>query len=218
MKVRLCLFVILLTISLSPIFSQEESNGTKKIKIKWVNNLKGDFSFKEQWSYPEGVYKNQYGQISCDGFTSDETAKMIDSSGRIYKDSLNAFYQLVDTTHLYHTIKSEAWCYEWTGTDFIEVKRVSENKVLAKTINNAATHSSLILEIGKDSCSSRIELNSITQSGKKTFYIKRGRIKIDKQYWKKGILKAKFDFIFDNTTEPAKQMFWKSKIFCRIIE
>ena len=32
------------------------------ITIEWVDNLSGDFSFTNNWSYPEGVYKNEYGQ------------------------------------------------------------------------------------------------------------------------------------------------------------
>ena len=51
-------------------------NGSIPIKIKWVQNLKGDFSFKNKWSYPEGVDKNKYGQLICDGLCSSETINL----------------------------------------------------------------------------------------------------------------------------------------------
>ena len=34
--------------------------------------LTGDFSFKDNWSYPEGVYWNEFGQLSCEGKTSEK--------------------------------------------------------------------------------------------------------------------------------------------------
>lgn len=38
---------------------------TGEILITWQDSIAGDFSFKED--YPEGVYKNEFGQLSCDG-------------------------------------------------------------------------------------------------------------------------------------------------------
>lgn len=71
-----------------------------EIKIQWVDDLKGDFSFRTKWSYPEGIYKNKFGQLSCDGFCPEGTESLKDNEGRIYTDSLTKFYQLVDTTPL----------------------------------------------------------------------------------------------------------------------
>ena len=89
----------------------------RKIKIQWVDNLPGDFSFSKKWDYPEGIYKNEFGQLSCDGICQEEVYAMMDSAGKIYKDSLAAFYKIVDTAHQYHSIKADAWCYEYAGTD-----------------------------------------------------------------------------------------------------
>ena len=47
------------------------------VLINWVDQLSGDFSFTKIWSYPEGIYKNEYGQISCDGFCPPEIDTMI---------------------------------------------------------------------------------------------------------------------------------------------
>lgn len=84
----------------------------------WREHLSDDFSFIEQWDYTEGVYQNEFGQLTCDGLCPPETDGMKDEKGMILVDSLTAFYQLVDTMHQFHTIQSDAWCYEWAGTNF----------------------------------------------------------------------------------------------------
>jgi hypothetical protein len=187
-----------------------------KIKVHWIFDLKGDFDFRTKWSYPEGIYRNEFGQLSCDGFCPEGTESMKDSVGKIYTDSLSKFYQLVDTTHRYHSILCEARCYEWSGTDFIKAKQTNRNLITCTTLTNVGTHCSLILEITNDTCIPRIELNSISQPGLKTYYCKSGFIKIDKDLVKKGILKAEFNFDFNNSEEPDRQMFWKGKIYTTI--
>ena len=74
--------------------SNNERLETREIQITWADNLLGDFSFKENWEYLEGVYKNEFGQLSCDGFCPPETDQMKDKNGKIFEDSLAAFYQL----------------------------------------------------------------------------------------------------------------------------
>jgi hypothetical protein len=187
-----------------------------EIKIQWVDNLNGDFDFRTKWSYPDGIYKNQFGQLSCDGFCPEGTESMKDIEGKIYTDSLTKFYQLVDTTHQFHTILSEAWCYEWAGTDYVTAKLKDENQITCYTHSNSGTRCKLILEIINDTCIPRIELNSISSPGLKTYYCKGGFIKIDKNLWIKGILKAEFHFEFNNTDEPDRKMFWKGKIYTMI--
>jgi len=161
----------------------QNSKGTVKsaslpITIKWVDNLQGDFSFANNWSYPEGVYKNEFGQISCDGLCPDEIEVMKDSTGRIYEDSLHSFYEFIDTTHQMHSIQCDAWCYEWAGTDFIEVFRKSENSVNCFTMTGIDTHCSLNIEIIGDTCYVVIDLKSIEQGGDVNFYCTSGYITI----------------------------------------
>ncbi|KAF2330936.1 hypothetical protein [Flavobacterium nitrogenifigens] len=194
-----------------------EKNENLEIKINWQENVSGDFSFTKNWDYPEGVYRNDFGQLSCDGFCPPETDRMKDENGRIFKDSLARFYQLVDTTHLFHSIKSKTNSYEWSGTNFITVKKIGRDTLYCSTDNNAATHSSLILKIIKNKCIPEIELNSISGSAKKQIYVcKKGDIKIDKILWNNGILKAKFDLIFEHPENPNKPLFWKGKILTQI--
>jgi len=199
----------------------QNSKGTVKsaslpITIKWVDNLQGDFSFANNWSYPEGVYKNEFGQISCDGLCPDEIEVMKDSTGRIYEDSLHAFYEFIDTTHQMHSIQCEAWCYEWAGTDFIEVFRKNENSVNCFTMTGIDTHCSLNIEIIGDTCYVVIDLKSIEQGGDVNFYCTSGYITINKKYWTEGIMKAEFSFNFEHIENPQKPIYWKGKIYAEI--
>ncbi|MCK9450492.1 MAG: hypothetical protein M0Q90_02285 [Bacteroidales bacterium] len=187
------------------------------ITIKWVDQLSGDFSFANNWSYPEAVYKNEYGQLSCDGLCPPEIEAMKDSTGRIYADSLQAFYKIIDTTHQMHSIQCEAWCYEWAGTDFIEVFRQNKDSVSCFTIANIATHCSLHLDIIMNTCYAFIDLKSLDQSSDTKYYCTNGYIIIDKNSWEKGLMKAEFSFNFDNHENPEKPIYWKAKIFAKII-
>ena len=189
---------------------------SKPVKIVWVTHLKGDFSFTKKWSYPEGVYKNEYGQLSCDGLCPPEIDNMKDDRGKIYEDSLRAFYKYVDTAHLQHTISSDAWCYEWAGTNFIDVYRMSNDMVFCKTLTNVATHCSLELTIKDDNCVVVIDLASIVAGGNAKFYCTNGNIIIDKDLWKQGILKATFNLNFGHQENPKKPIYWKGKIYSKI--
>lgn len=209
-------FLILGLISCGLSYDNNEKVQIGEIKISWTDNLSGDFSFIESWDYPEGVYKNDFGQLSCDGLCPPEIDRMKDENGKIYKDSLTAFYQLVDTTHQFYSIESDAWTYEWAGTNFVTAIRKNSDTTICYTHNDVATHSSLILTIIKDKCIPTIELNSIIPIGTKIYNCKGGQIKIDKNVWEKGILKANFNFIFDHTENPKKPMYWKGKIYSKV--
>jgi len=196
---------------------KNEKNASGEVKIIWKDNLTGNFSFAENWEYREGIYKNGFGQLSCDGLCPPEIDRMKDENGRIYQDSLKAFYQLIDTTHQFHSIQSDVWTYDWAGSNFVTATRVNADTTVCYTHNNIATHSSLLLTITNDRCIPIIELNSIAGSaGNKIYTCKSGYIDIDKNLWKKGILKAKFDFTFDHKENPNKPMYWKGKIYAAI--
>jgi hypothetical protein len=199
----------------------QSSKGTVKsasipIPIKWVNNLSGDFSFASNWSYPEGVYKNEYGQLSCDGLCPPEIDAMKDSTGRIYEDSLRAFYKIIDTSHQIHTFQSKAWVYEWAGTNFIEVLRKNKDSIYCSTTTSNATHCSLILEIIKNDCYASMDLISIVPGGNSKYYCTDGFITIDKKLWEKGVMKAKFNINFGIEEETKRPIFWKGKIYANI--
>ena len=102
----------------------EKTQNQKEVQIQWVDDLVGDFSFQEVWSYPEGIFRNEFGQLVCDGICPPETENMKDEEGKILTDSLLSYYKLIDTTHLFHSIHSEANAYEWAGTNFIKAKEL----------------------------------------------------------------------------------------------
>ena len=210
-------FLIVILFSCGSAIDKQENLEYDQIKIDWMKNLSGSFSFKEIWDYPEGIYRNDFGQLSCDGLCPAETDKMKDDQGRIFKDSLPRFYQLVDTTHLFHSIKSHSNSYEWSGTNFLTAEKMGNDTIHCFTDNNASTHSSLDLIITKNKCIPAIKLSSITGTAKTAIYIcKKGYIEIDKNLWNNGILKAKFDFTFDSKENLEKSIFWKGKIYTPI--
>lgn len=195
-------------------------NTTKptEIQINWNTNLQGDFSFIENWSYPEGIFLNEHGQLSCDGICPPQINNMFDEKGKIIDDSLIAFYNLVDTTHHFHSIASETNIREWTGTNFISVTRINKDTIKCTTWNNSGTHSSLNLVITNNIIKPSINFNSINSpEGIKVFECSGGKMVIDQDLWQKGILKASFDFKFNNTYKSQQPLYWKGLIY-KIVE
>ena len=198
---------------------QKNKTSTKgEIKISWLNNFSEDFSFKDLWSYNEGIYRNHHGQLSCDAFCSEEMDRMKDTDGKIYKDSLVAFYKLLDTTHKFHSIKSEVISQEYFNTNFITVRKINDTTIIAFTENNSSTHARLHLTIVNNRCTPVIELKSIVYSADKEVYpVANGKIQIDKNLWEQGIMKAKFDFTFKNMQDTKNKLNWRGKIFSKIL-
>ncbi len=189
----------------------------KKIPVIWVDSFIGkDFSFKDEWSYPEEVFRNKYGQLSCDSGMCHGTKTMKDANGRILKDSLEAFYKIVDTTHLKHTLKSTARVYEWLDSKFITFKRSNDNSITGESSCSAATHSSLNIQIKNDSILTWVDFKSIRNLGTHQFPLKKGYIKIDKKSFKGGIIKAEFDLTFFNTIDESSPISWRGLIHSKI--
>lgn len=201
----------------SPVFNQtsDSTDAGKQIQIQWAEKLPGDYSFRTQWSYPEGVFRNEAGQLSCDGICPERIYAMM-NNGRIIADSIDRFYQLVDTTHQFHTIVCEAACYEWAGADFIEAEQNGQGAIRCYTLENSATHCSLILEITGDRCIPRIELRSIASPGTTTYHCTGGYLKLEKNPWKQQILKAEFHFDFYNSDQPDDPIYWRGKFYTEI--
>jgi len=218
-----CLFrhligVFLLTLLLPSVQAQPSSRG-KVIQITWSNSLSGDFSFRQQWRYPEGIYRNQFGQLCCDGLCPDGVSHMRDTTGKIYPEHLQEYYQLIDTTHQFYSIQSTTNSYEFSQTHFAKATyRPTKNIIHCYTLTNVATHSSLHLAILPMGCKANIQLQSIKPNiGSQTFACINGQIHIDKPLWKAGVLKATFDFQFYNHLAPKTPLYWKGKIFTRIV-
>lgn len=188
------------------------------IKIEWVKNLVGDFGFHYEWSYKEGIYLNEYGELVCDGLCPSELEGMVDSYGKILKDSLNQYYSILDTTHQIHTLEGDAWSYEYSGTDFITFWQKDSKEIVGKSTCTIATHCSLEIMIIGNQCTPKLILNGVNSEKKHVFPLKEGEIKIDPFYFKKGVIKADFDFNFINTINPNQPLYWKGKIFSAILQ
>ena len=204
------------------VFSQNSNKLNKNtsipVIISWVDSIPGDFSFTKDWDYPLGVERKAYGKAGCadGGFCPERCYAMLDSNGIVLKDSSEIFYQLLDTTHLFHTIQCDAWCYEWAGTDFMWAYHKTGDTVFCYTPIGIATHCSLQLNIIRDLCYAVIDLISVFLGGNAKYYCLKGHISIDKNFWKEGFIKAEFDFNFEHKENPELPMFWKGKIFTKI--
>ncbi len=190
-------------------------SGQKGLEIEWIDNLQSDFSFAEKWSYQEGIFRNEWGQLACDGLCDPGLDEMRDENGRIIEDFIIAYYQLLDTTHYFHSHTGEAKCYEWVGTDFAQAYKGNDT-VVCHTMCNAGTHSSLQLKIIDGRCFARIELNSIANTKKEYFDCEAGYIKIDKSLWDKGILKTEFELSFTDPRNTESPLWWNGKIYTGI--
>ncbi|MDR2037774.1 MAG: hypothetical protein LBQ60_07615 [Bacteroidales bacterium] len=186
------------------------------VLIEWMDSLSGDFSFKDKWSYPEGIYVNKFGQLSCDGLCPDGIERMKDPDGRIFEDSLEVFYSILDTAHLYHTISCDAGCYEFAGTNFITVRKKGRKTVECYTHTNAATHCHLQMEIFRGRCMPVVVLNSISGKGEVRYTCNGGQIMVDKKMWDKGVMKADFHFTFDHEPYEETPVYWKGRIYAFI--
>ena len=96
---------------------------SKYVKVNFTQ-INSYFSFVNNWDYPEGVYMNRFGQVSCDGFCDMSDYK--DSMGRIYADSLQSFYEQIDTTHLYHNLQLDGWAYEFSETNYAKCTKTTD--------------------------------------------------------------------------------------------
>jgi hypothetical protein len=215
------LIFILLLIAFNSCSNEKKAGSISKsdegwVKIQWTDSLHGDYSFHTRWDYPEGVYRNEFGQLSCDGLCPEGTESKKNKYGKIYSDSLAAFYNLVDTTHQFQTIQSEAWCYEWGGTNFIIGAYKGMDCVEFHTLMNSATHCSLNLIITNGLCYPSIQLVSITSAGNKTYNCSGGYVLVDPLLWKKGIFKSEFNFTFTHPENPRQPIYWKGLIITKI--
>ncbi len=188
-----------------------------EIPILWKTISSADYGFHQEWSYPEGVYINQWGQVSCDGICPTEIDVMKDDQGRIYDDSLESFYQIIDTTHLPHTIRcSNMSMYEFAGTDIIHFTG-SGGQFIGETEVNAATHSTLYIQIKDAMCSAWVRYVSILPDRPEMFfYMEYGRIILDPIAYEQGIIKGFFDFRFSNELEPSVPLIWSGFLYAPI--
>lgn len=188
------------------------------LKINWVQEMPGNFSFRHKWSYPENIFRNKYGQLICDGNCPSRADGMRNAKGKIFKDSLEVYYQLIDTSHQYHALESKCNCGEWPGEHFIQVQRTVGDTIECFTKGSVSTHCLFKMTIVGDDCYPQLKLNSIVPNSDVVYQFKDGYMLIDQNLWQKGILQANFRFIFTNPKRPEKDIYWSGKMYKEILK
>ncbi|MFK7784144.1 MAG: hypothetical protein AB8B56_03450 [Crocinitomicaceae bacterium] len=192
-----------------------------QVDFAWVDSISGDFSFVEEWDYSEGVYVNQWGQLSCDGLCPMEIDRMKDEKGRVYDDSLTSFYTYVDTSHLHYSFEGSARVYEYGDCHYASASEVN-GMIHIQTDVNIATHSSLhiVLDTSKDSNPVKriyILYNSIRNVPRKVYLALNGNIELSKEKLKDGIVQLTFDLDFQSEdTDKQGLQHWEGKILTEL--
>lgn len=187
-----------------------------QVDLKWVDSLDADFSFTEEWDYPEGVYVNQWGQLSCDGLCPMEIDRMKDDLGRIYDDSLEVFYTIIDTTHIYRSHSAEVRAYEYFEVNHV-ICSIENGRVRLETICDAGNHSWLVIEFDENPKSvtphrAFIFFNSVRANTKvECFNVTVGTVELSKAAWENAVVEMVFDLEF-NSGEEKLALMWKGKI------
>ena len=207
-------FALILLLSL-PVF------GFSQVDLVWVDSLDGDFSFTQEWDYPEGVYVNHWGQLSCDGICPIEIDRMKDNQGRIFEDSLSAFYSIIDTTHRYFTHEGIVRTFEYGECNHALAKELNR-KTHVQTEVNVSTHTSLHIvfdaEINTET-EFKIYLiyNGIRNTKPIVYLAQSGTLEISKKMFTEGIIKMSFDLKFEDiSNNPEFEQTWKGKILVEL--
>jgi hypothetical protein len=207
-------FLIIAILFITCSVTQNKQVQVKEIYVEWTDNIDNDFAFKDQWSYGEAIFRNQYGQLICDGLCPSEIYDMSDSEGRIFEDSLQRYYRLVDTTHYYHSIVIDERQPDSLG--YIYVKQLSKDSIECITAGGVSTSKLLQIQIVKNVCFPVVKWASPAPNSDWTYPCVGGSLKIDKSYWKQGIMKSLFTFTFYDEFGDKKTFTLTGKIYADI--
>jgi hypothetical protein len=182
------------------------------IPISWFQELKGDFSFAEEWDYTDGIELNEYQQIICWN-CPPRAEKMLDKRRKIISDSMDIFYQLIDSTRHFQSLKSRSTIVNLSGNTSISVKKYGDFTIEGFTKNEDSIHCSLFFRMKNDFINSWVYIKNNNET--KILKLKEGKFFVDKSAFDKGILKANFSFIYqsENTFKP---LYWSGKFYAKI--
>ena len=186
---------------------------TAKININWMDNLDGDFSFKDKWQYSEETFSSIIKAESLYVLGGDddliELCKKWETKEKELEENNNI-------THYPYTLTTSG---ESEQFDFMLAEQINNNTVecqsSGKTVINGSGIASLNLNIVENVCYPLIGFtkydtspflqrkNLVKQSlfpppFEIIFPCKGGNITIDKTCWDGGWLKASFSFIFND--------------------
>ena len=183
------------------------------ISISWFQELKGDFSFANEWEYAEGIKINDYQQIICSK-CSQRAEKMLDKRRKIYADSINVFYQLIDSTRHYYSLNSRSTLTNLNEDRFVLIKKYGDFTIEGVAKNQDGINCSLFFRIKDDLITSWIYIKKSEDI--KIYKLKEGKFFADKSAFDRGILKANFSFVYESGNS-LKPIYWSGKIHSKIL-
>lgn len=191
---------------------QEDKVPIKKIKIDWKMKVDGDFSFTEKWEYPEGIVRNQFGQLVGNDSLFVWSNVLRDEAGKLLASSFDQYYSRYDTTHQFHTMSSETNVYndEHFPPRSIGIKQLHDSTYLAIAEHPLSMQPQLTIAFDDKYCQAWLSI------GMEKYRALEGNIEMDRVVWYKGIGKGKFNFVFENPSEPDKPIYWKGKFCARV--
>lgn len=182
------------------------------ISISWFQELKGDFSFANEWEYAEGIKINDYQQIICSKCPL-RAEKMLDKRRKISSDSINVFYDLIDSTRHYYSLNSRSTLTNLKENRFVMIKKYGDFTIEGVTKNQDGINCSLFFRIKDDLITSWIYIKKT--EGTKIYKLKEGKFFADKSAYDSGILKANFSFVYESENS-LKPIYWSGKIHSKI--
>lgn len=217
MRKFLCYIFVFALIGSSFYSFSDGDKEIEKVQLQFVDNLNGDFSFTSNWSYAENIFISQpHGELVCDGWCPEEVESMRLQDGRIDPKQRDTYYELVDTSHRFHSFQGNSDAYEYDDCHFIRCERKDENQFELISEVGVSIHSSLIIRINNQKCEPLIHYNSIRNIPEKFYSCTGGWITISKDHFEKNIFRAQFHFTFWDP-ESEKELKWEGKIHTEIL-
>ena len=211
--------IFIIPILLSCVTSNKEFSSIKttdtngfSIPISWFNELKGDFSFTNNWEYADGIELNDYQQIIC-WKCPPRAQKILDKRRKVPTDSLAVFYSLIDSTRHYFSLDSRSTLTNMNNNHFITVKRYGDFTVEGFTKSRDSLNCSLFFRIKDDFINSWVYVKNGNDT--KIYTLKEGKFFTDKKVYENGFLKANFSFVYESENS-FKAIFWSGKMYAKI--
>ncbi|MEO1412771.1 MAG: hypothetical protein AAFW73_22965 [Bacteroidota bacterium] len=194
-------------------------NRAYEFAVRWVDKLDANFEFTKEWTYPDDIHRNRFGQLVCLSNCPPELEEMRDEAGKVFPQFLPTLYGLIDTSHLFYSLESETNAPDFLESHFVTVSGNRGEEVCVRSATNVVTHSSLNIRIKASTFSEWIDFGSIVPTtDKHRFELRHGTLEIDRGLWERGILRAKFDFRFDDTLFHKQEIPWTGRLNQEITE
>lgn len=186
---------------------EEQSKGIK-LKITWVDSISGDFSFTDR---PVPKQNSLYFQTpESDSLFEARIAGMSNDDNLIINDSLEVFLSLVDTSRQYSIYSEQA---PYGGTEGVSYMFFSNDKLRITGFSGSYFGNSMNVIIENNTVSAWTVWDIVNSHGSWKYVqpLAGGYINVDRALYKKGIIKAEFDFLIgEDGFDPEH---WKGLIY-----